>query len=121
MIVVSARRQTRTRNFDRMDRLKKPLAPFLRKLDFSDLLSGVDDERIWHAKFHLVFDKGAICESLNQVIGIDSAAAGGLLEFFNSPGTVPSAARTRQSGLPEMPRASERNGSPKKGWPGRSW
>jgi hypothetical protein len=74
MIVVSVRRQSRTCNFDFVDRLEKPPTPLLRELDFPDLLPGIDDERIGHANFHLVFDKSAICESLNHVVGIDSAA-----------------------------------------------
>ena len=74
MIVVSVRRQSRPRSFDLVNRLEQPLAPSIGELDFPDLLSGIDDERIWNANFHLLFDKSAIGESLNQVIGIDPAA-----------------------------------------------
>ncbi|MGC1783538.1 MAG: hypothetical protein WA708_13530, partial [Acidobacteriaceae bacterium] len=71
MIVIPVCRQTRTRNFDRLDHLEEPLTPLLRELDFPDLLSGIDDERIWHTNFHLVFDKSAIGEGPDHVIGID--------------------------------------------------
>ena len=122
MIVVSVRLQSRTGPFDLADCPEKPLTPLLRELDFPYPLSGIDDKRIWNTDFHLLFDKSAIGESLDQVIGMDLAArAGGLLEFFGSTGTVPSVVRTRQSGLPEMPRASERKGLPKEGRPGSSW
>ena len=70
LVVVSVRRYSRARNFHFADREQ----PLLRELNFPDLLSGIDDDRIWNADFHLVFDKSAICESLDQVIGIDSAA-----------------------------------------------
>jgi len=73
MIVVSVRRQTRTRNFDRLDHLKKPLTPLFRELDFPYLLSGINDKRIRHAAIHLVFDKSAIGQGLDHVIGVDTA------------------------------------------------
>ena len=74
VIVVSVRRHSRTRMFHFADRLEKPLMPLLREFDFPDLLSGIDDECIRNANFHLVFDKSAIGESLNHVIGVNSAA-----------------------------------------------
>ena len=84
MIVVSVRRQSRPLSFDIVNRLEQPLAPSIGELDFPDLLFGIDDERIWNANFHLLFDKSAIGESLNQVIGIDRAARrrfAGVLQF----------------------------------------
>ena len=56
MIVVSVRRQSRPRSFDLVNRLEQPLALSIGELDFPDLLSGIDDERIWNANFHLLFD-----------------------------------------------------------------
>jgi hypothetical protein len=73
VVVIPVCCQTRTRNLDRLDHLEKPLTPLLRELDFPDLLSDIDDERIWHANFHLVLDKSAIGEGLDHVIGIDPA------------------------------------------------
>ena len=74
MIVVSVCRHARTRMFHFADRLEKPLTSLLRELDFPNLLSGIDDERIWNANSHLIFDEGTIGESLDHVIGVDSAA-----------------------------------------------
>ena len=76
MIVVSVRLQSRPRSFELVNRLEQPLPPCIGELNFPDLLSGIDDERKWNANFHLLFDKSAIGESLNQVIGIDPAACG---------------------------------------------
>ena len=74
--MVSVRRHSRPRSFDLVNRLEQPLMPCIGELNFPDPLSGIDDERIWNANFHLLFDKSAIGESLNQVIGIDPAACG---------------------------------------------
>ena len=60
MIVVSVRRQSRPRSFDLVNRLEQPLAPSIGELNFPDLLSGIDDERIWDTNFHPVFEKSAI-------------------------------------------------------------
>lgn len=48
------------------------MTPRLGELDFPDLLSGINDERIWNANFHPVFDKSAICEGLDRVVGVDA-------------------------------------------------
>lgn len=77
-------RQSRTNNFDFVDRLEKPLAPFDRELRFPDPMSGIADERIWEMNLHLVFNKSAIHKRLDRVIGLDAPRARGLLEFFNS-------------------------------------
>ena len=71
MIVVSVRRQSRPRSFDLVNRLEQPLAPCIGELNFPDLLSGINDERIWHANFHLIFYKSAIGEGLDHMGGVD--------------------------------------------------
>jgi len=63
MIVFSVRRHSRTRKFHFADRLEKPLMSLLRELDFPNLLSRINGERVRNANFHLVFDKSAIGES----------------------------------------------------------
>jgi hypothetical protein len=73
VIVVSVRRRTGTRKLPFANRPEKPLTPLLRDLDFPDLLSGTDDERIGKANFHLVFNASATGKSLDHVIGVDPA------------------------------------------------
>ena len=75
MIVISVRRQSRPRSFDLVNHLEQPLAPCIGELNFPHLLSGIDDERIWNANLHLLFDKSAIGESLDDVVGADRGDA----------------------------------------------
>ena len=117
--MVSVRRQSRTLKFHFVDRPEKPLTPFLRELDFPDLLPGVEDKRAGQANFHLVFDESAICESLDHVVGVKSTAGRRPARVLQLHGhsAVRGSHQAIQSGLPEMPRASQRSGSPKNGWP----
>jgi hypothetical protein len=71
MIAVPLRRQTCTRNLT-SGIVRKPLAPYLREIHFPDLPSGIYDERIGHANFHLVFDKSTIDKSLQSGAMISS-------------------------------------------------
>jgi len=71
VLVVSICRQARTRDFDFVDGLEKPLAPFVGKRHFPYLLSGINDKRVWDTSFHLVFNQGAIRQSLDHVLGVD--------------------------------------------------
>lgn len=69
MIVVSVRLQSRPRSFELVNRLEQPLPPSIGELNFPDLLSGIDDKRIWNANFHLVFDVPAAGLSSSDVRG----------------------------------------------------
>ena len=75
MLVISIGCQTRPRDFDLVDDLKKPPAPFVGKRYFSYLLSRMDDKRVWDTNFHLVFNQSAIRQSLDHMVGVDLSAS----------------------------------------------
>ena len=74
VFVVSICCQARTRDFDLADGLEKPLAPFVGKHHFPYLLSRLNDKRIWDTNFHLLFNQGAIRQSLDHMVGVDLSA-----------------------------------------------
>jgi hypothetical protein len=51
VLVVSICWQARTRDFDLVDGLEKPLAPLVGKHHFLYLLSRVNDKRVWDTNF----------------------------------------------------------------------
>ena len=75
MLVVSICCQSRTRDFEFADGFKKPPAPFVGKHHFSYLLSRINDKRIRDTNFHLVFNQGAIRQSLDHMVGVYLSAS----------------------------------------------
>ncbi len=75
VLVVSICCQARTRHFDFVDGLEKPLPPFFGKRHSSYLLPGIDDKRVWDTNTHLVFNQSAIGQSLNHMVGVDSSTS----------------------------------------------
>jgi hypothetical protein len=75
MVVISICCQACPRDFDLVDRLEKPLAPFVGKHHFPYLLSRINDKRVWDTSFHLVFNQSAIRQSLDHVVGVDLSAS----------------------------------------------
>jgi hypothetical protein len=90
MVVISICRHSLTRKLNLANRIEKPMAPCVGELDSADLLSCINDQRIWHAYLHLVLDESAIRQGLDHVIRMDLAAGWWLARVlqFHRYGTV---------------------------------
>ena len=75
MVVISICRHSLTRKLNLANRIEKPMAPCVGELDSAHLLPRINDQRIWDSNFHLVFNQGAIRQSLDHVVGVDLSAS----------------------------------------------
>lgn len=68
VLVISICCQVRPCDFDLADGFKKPPTPLVGIRHFPYLLPCINDKCIWDTNFHLVFNQGAIRQSLDHMV-----------------------------------------------------